>query len=75
MVGHGGSSAGLYLADPTFPIPSHCASVIVTSTLRVKYPMQSCCPACFLFEMMKNLIKLVMSFKCYQFYSFYVTSY
>ena len=34
MVGHGGSSAGSYLADPTSPIPSHCASVVVTSTLR-----------------------------------------
>ena len=33
MVGHGGSSAGSYLADPTSPIPSHCASI---STLRVK---------------------------------------
>ena len=44
MVGHGGSSAGSYLADPTSPIPSHCAviilfksaSIVVTSTLRVK---------------------------------------
>ena len=35
MVGHGGSSAGSYLADPTSPIPSHCASVVVTSTVRV----------------------------------------
>ena len=35
MVGHGGSSAGLYLADPTSPIPSHCASIVTTSTLRV----------------------------------------
>ena len=26
---------GSYLADPTSPIPSHCASVVVTSTLRV----------------------------------------
>ena len=26
MVGHGGSSAGSYLADPTSTIPSHCAS-------------------------------------------------
>ena len=34
-VGHGGSSAGLYLADPTSPIPSHRASVVVTSTVRV----------------------------------------
>ena len=36
MAGHGGSSAGSYLADPTSPIPSHCASIVVTSTLRVK---------------------------------------
>ena len=36
MVGLGGSSAGSYLADPTSPIPSHCASIVVTGTLRVK---------------------------------------
>ena len=36
MVGHWGSSAGSYLADPTSPIPSHCASIVVTSTVRVK---------------------------------------
>ena len=35
MVGHGGSSAGSYLANPTSPIPSHCASIVATSTLRV----------------------------------------
>ena len=35
MVGHGGSSAGSYLADPTSPIPSHCASIVATSTLKV----------------------------------------
>ena len=35
MVGHGGSSVSSYLADPTSPIPSHCASIVVTSTLRV----------------------------------------
>ena len=35
MVGHGGSSAGSYLADPTSPIPSHCASIVGTSTVRV----------------------------------------
>ena len=39
MVGHGGSSAGSYLADPTSPIPSHCASIVVTSTLRVNYAL------------------------------------
>ena len=37
MVGHGGSSAGLYLADPTSPIPSDCAPIVATSTLRVKF--------------------------------------
>ena len=36
MVGYGGSSAGSYLADPTSPIPSHCASIVATSTLKVK---------------------------------------
>ena len=36
MVGHGGSSAGSYLAAPTSPISSHCASVVATSTVRVK---------------------------------------
>ena len=35
MVGHRGSSAGSYLADPTSPTPSHCASIVVTSTVRV----------------------------------------
>ena len=35
MVRYGRSSAGSYLADPTSPIPSHCAS-IATSTLIVK---------------------------------------
>ena len=34
MVRHVGSSASLYLADPTSPIPSHCASIVTTSTLR-----------------------------------------
>ena len=38
MVGHGGSSAGSYLADPTSPIPSHCASIVTTSTVRVNFP-------------------------------------
>ena len=38
MVGHGGSSAGSYLADPTSPIPSHCASIVMTSTFGVKTP-------------------------------------
>ena len=40
MVGHGGSSAGSYLTDPTSPIPSHCASIVATSTLRVKYSFE-----------------------------------
>ena len=41
MVGHGGSSAGSYLADPTSPIPSHCASIVATSTLRVNSEFHS----------------------------------
>ena len=36
MVGYGGSSADSYLADPTSPIPFHCASIVATSTLRVR---------------------------------------
>ena len=36
MVGHGGSSVGSYLTDPTSPISSHCASIVATSTVRVK---------------------------------------
>ena len=44
MVGHGGSSAGSYLADPTSPIPSHYASIVVISTVRVKIiTMVHCC--------------------------------
>ena len=35
MVGHGGSSAGSYLADPTSPIPSHCAVVILFKSVPV----------------------------------------
>ena len=31
MLGHVGSSAGSYLADPTSPIPSHCAVIILVS--------------------------------------------
>ena len=42
MVGHGGSSAGSYLADPTSPIPSHCASIVMTSTVRVNIPQDLC---------------------------------
>ena len=37
MVGHGGSSASSYLTNPTFPIPSHCASIVVTSIVRFIY--------------------------------------
>ena len=37
MVRHGGSSAGSYLAEPMSPIPSHCASIVVTSTVRANF--------------------------------------
>ena len=43
MVGHGGTSAGSYLADPTSPIPSHFASIVTTSTVRVKILNGKCC--------------------------------
>ena len=33
--GMGGSSAGLYLADPTSPIPSHCAVIILFKSVPV----------------------------------------
>ena len=49
MVGHGGSSAGSYLADPTSPIPSHCASIVATSTLRVNCQLLSWAAHLFLF--------------------------
>ena len=29
MIGHVGSSVGSYLANPTSPIPSHCAVIIL----------------------------------------------
>ena len=35
MVGHGGSSAGSYLADPTSPIPSHCVVTILFKSVPV----------------------------------------
>ena len=35
MVGHGGSSAGSYLADPTSPIPSHYAVIILFKSVPV----------------------------------------
>ena len=46
MVGHERSSAGSYLADPTSPILAHCASIVVTSTVRVNgcaYPELDYC--------------------------------
>ena len=46
MVGHGGSSAGSYLTDPTSPIPSHCASIVATSTLRVNDVVSADGPVC-----------------------------
>ena len=35
MVGHGGSSAGLYLANPTSPIPSHWTVLILFKSVPV----------------------------------------
>ena len=34
-VGHRGSSAGSYLADPTSPILSHCAVIILFKSVTV----------------------------------------
>ena len=49
MVGHEGSCAGSYLTDPTSPIPSHCASIVVTSTVRAnKLPWGH--PLCYIDE-------------------------
>ena len=35
MVRHGGSSAGSYHTDPTSPIPSHCAVIILFRSVPV----------------------------------------
>ena len=37
MDGHGGCSADSSLSDSTSPIPSHCASIVATSILRVNF--------------------------------------
>ena len=58
MVGHGLSSAGSYLADPTSPIPSHCASIVATSTVRVNR-----CIMCQCVCMLVNYIYLLL--KCH----------
>ena len=71
MVGHEGGSAGSYLADPTSPIPSHCASIVMASTLRVKhvYSVIYCCSvlqvyphvsSAILLDVMKRVIDDVM---------------
>ena len=35
MLGHGRSSAGSYLANPTSPIPSHCAAIVLFQSVAV----------------------------------------
>ena len=50
MVRHGGSSAGSYLADPTSPIPSHCASIVGTSTFKLMSPITYKEQQCFLWN-------------------------
>ena len=35
VVGHGGSSAGSYLANPTSPIPSHCGVIVLFKSVPV----------------------------------------
>ena len=62
MVGHGGSSAGSYLADPTSPIPAHCASIVATSTLRVNCECMEVILYFFIhFRVLWFLITLVMA--------------
>ena len=39
MVRHGGSSASSYLADPTSPIPSHCAVIILFKSESLRVPV------------------------------------
>ena len=39
-----------YLADPTSPIPSHCASIVATSTLRVNVIVELQVTVCVLQE-------------------------
>ena len=42
MVGHGGSSAGSYLADPTSPIPSHCQKCPRASIITCVHTINLC---------------------------------
>ena len=74
MVGHGGSSAGSYLADPTSPIPSHCASIVVTSTLRVNmmwlhalfFLQFTCCSLCTVFVYRLFHVFTVFAWEAYE---------
>ena len=66
MVGHGGSSAGSYLADPTSPIPSHCASIVTTSTVRVKMFIVTCTQR--KIKLLNNSLRYVRRPKLYQMY-------
>ena len=59
MVGHGGSSAGSYLADPTSPIPSHCASIVVTSTVRVN--LLHPCSVCLSPDLLSSCIEVCLA--------------
>ena len=65
MVGHGGSSAGSYLADPTSPIPSHCASIVATSTLRLNNVSIMYAPTLFLLSVIS--VKAVFLYCCLDF--------
>ena len=74
MVGHGRSSAGSYLADPTSPIPFHCASIVETSTVRVN---SSCLHARANFSgceyvTIKLRLSLLVSLPCIKLYFFIV---
>ena len=52
MVGHGGSSAGSYLADPTSPMPFHCAVMILFKSV----PKVSQCINC------RNSLSMILGY-------------
>ena len=64
MIGHGGSSAGSYLADPTSPIPSHCASIVATSTVRVNDYECKFVPLAYIFNKPATLLPFAQALFC-----------
>ena len=68
MVGHGRSSAGSYVADPTSPLPSHCASIVVTGTLRVNQYLSQL----FLLIILQHCKKVILHCKWAKLYAFLI---